>query len=120
MSLTSSNRRTGWPIPNFIGPAIPPSTCGILQKTSGAEHSGEIGLHQRPAIGRQSQSMPCRTRFRVGEHLYPLRIQCRTLRHWVPDPEVDLDDIIDAAAGRFDVVPDVGEDIGDLLLQARG
>ena len=48
--------------------------------------------------------MPCRTRLRVGEHLDPLCIQCRTLRHGVLDPEVDLDDIIDAAAGRLDVM----------------
>src|SRR6516225_1493630 len=106
MSLTSSNRRTGWPMPNFIAPAVPSSTCEILRKTSGAEHSGEIGLHQRPAIGRQGERMPCRTGFRVGEHLDPLRIQDRALRHGVLDPEVDLDDLIDATAGRLDVMPD--------------
>src|SRR5205823_7061281 len=37
----------------------------------------------------------------------------------VLDPEIDLDDVVDRTAGRFDAQSDLPEDVGDLRLGLR-
>ena len=93
-----------------VGLTKPPRTRPLAL----TEHRDEVAGHERVAVAAQRQGVAGRARGFLGEHPDPFAIERGAPGSWLFHPEIDLQNVVDSAAGGLNHAPDMDEQIRDL------